>query len=99
MIHIARPGSRLAARSARSYAPPATPQPSSTARDELAIIPSHAEWLRPSCRHVAGLDCDILFENSEWAREALRRLDDTPLVQLCDRVACLAPQPIDGVAG
>jgi hypothetical protein len=55
--------------------------------------------LPPSCRHLAWLDCDILFENSEWARQALRRLDDTSLVHLYDRVAYLAAQPIDGVAG
>ena len=46
------------------------------------------------CRHVAWLDCDILFENSGWMSEAMRRLDDVKLVQLYDRVLYSAPPPV-----
>jgi len=47
--------------------------------------------LPAACRHVAWLDCDIVFEREGWSRRALARLDDTPLVQLFGRVAYLRP--------
>jgi hypothetical protein len=34
-----------------------------------------------ACRKVAWLDCDVLFENPEWAAQASRLLDDVPLIQ------------------
>ena len=54
--------------------------------------------LPPECRHVAWLDCDIVFERSDWVGEAARRLADAAMVQLFDRVAYLAPTPLEGNA-
>jgi hypothetical protein len=45
--------------------------------------------LPPACRKVAWLDCDVLFENPDWAVEASRLLDDHPVVQLYDRAVRL----------
>jgi hypothetical protein len=42
--------------------------------------------LPPDCAKVAWLDCDVLFENSEWAVQASRMLDTYPVVQLFDKV-------------
>ncbi|MBP5971450.1 hypothetical protein HW132_01545 [Brasilonema sp. CT11] len=38
--------------------------------------------LPTSCKKVAWIDCDILFNNSEWALEASKLLDVFPVVQL-----------------
>jgi hypothetical protein len=37
--------------------------------------------LPAACEKLAWLDCDVLFENPDWAAETSRRLDSTPLVQ------------------
>jgi len=42
--------------------------------------------LPPDCSKVAWLDCDVLFENPEWAVQASRLLDSYRVVQLFDRV-------------
>jgi hypothetical protein len=55
--------------------------------------------LPQSCRHVAWLDCDILFDGNAWVSEALLRLEEVPLVQLYDQVAYMARLPIDAIAG
>ena len=54
--------------------------------------------LPDSCRHVAWIDCDVVFDRNGWVSEVLRRLDESPLVQLFDRVAYLSPTPIDALA-
>lgn len=54
--------------------------------------------LPDTCRHVAWLDADVVFARDDWADEAVRRLAHVPVVQLYDRVHCLAPQPLDGFA-
>ncbi|QEL14404.1 hypothetical protein [Limnoglobus roseus] len=41
------------------------------------------------CRKVAWLDGDILFERPDWAAEAVRLLDEFPVVQLFDRAVRL----------
>src|SRR5215813_5757567 len=38
-------------------------------------------YLSPQVTKVAWLDCDILFEREDWAVQASRLLDDTPVVQ------------------
>ena len=40
--------------------------------------------LPASCTKVAWLDCDVLFENSAWAVETSRLLDEYPIVQPFD---------------
>ncbi len=42
--------------------------------------------LPDQCAKVALLDCDVLFENNEWAVLTARLLDDYPLVQPFERV-------------
>ncbi len=49
--------------------------------------------LPPSCRYVAWLDCDIVFERSDWQRHALHLLQDTPLIQLFTHAVHLRATP------
>ncbi len=53
------------------------------------------ERLPATCGKVAWVDCDIVFDRPDWAAEATRRLDDTPLVQLYDSAVYLARSPIE----
>jgi hypothetical protein len=39
------------------------------------LINIGAQYLPDSCRHVAWIDCDIIFENNDWARETCHLLD------------------------
>lgn len=52
------------------------------------------------CRKIAWLDCDIVFENDDWSKQAIRRLDEVKLVQLFSRCVRLAqhasPEHPDG---
>ena len=41
------------------------------------------------CQQVAWLDCDLLFENSDWPRAAGRLLENFALVQLFQQIAYL----------
>ncbi len=41
-----------------------------------------ASWLPPECKYVAWLDCDILFKNDLWAKEAADLLKQHAVVQL-----------------
>lgn len=46
-------------------------------------------WLPKSCKYVVWSDCDILFENKQWAVDTASLLDAVPLVQLfetCNRL-------------
>ncbi|MFZ6766519.1 hypothetical protein ACO0LM_05485 [Undibacterium sp. Di26W] len=52
-----------------------------------------ASWLPASCRYVAWLDCDILFDNKNWARELVAVLRQYPVAQVWE--TCLR-QPQDG---
>lgn len=56
------------------------------------------ERLPPECRHIAWLDCDIVFDRFDWVAEAVRRLADAAIVQLYDRVAYLARTPLERIA-
>ncbi len=37
--------------------------------------------LPPACRKVMWVDCDVIFEESDWASRASRKLDEVPLLQ------------------
>lgn len=39
------------------------------------------DQLPESCRYVAWLDCDVLFQDQDWHRSVARMLDQVPLVQ------------------
>lgn len=39
------------------------------------------EWLPPGCRYVAWLDCDVIFEDDDWAERTSRLLGDYAIVQ------------------
>lgn len=41
-----------------------------------------ASWLPPSCKHVAWLDCDILFDNPDWGRDLVSVLERFPVAQV-----------------
>lgn len=55
-----------------------------------------ASWLPASCRYVAWLDCDILFDNRNWARELVAVLQQYPVAQVWQ--SCLRLQK-DGREG
>ncbi|MDX1958236.1 MAG: hypothetical protein SFU98_06665 [Leptospiraceae bacterium] len=38
--------------------------------------------LPKDCTHFAWLDCDLFFENSNWASEAVKLLKEKPIIQL-----------------
>lgn len=42
--------------------------------------------LPEACQKVAWIDCDILFENPDWAVDAVNLLEDYPVVQLFEKV-------------
>ena len=52
-----------------------------------------------TCRHVAWLDCDIVFDADGWPAAAAALLETAALVQLYDRVRYLAPTPLEALAG
>lgn len=41
-----------------------------------------ASWLPRSCKYVAWLDCDILFENANWTRDLVQVLKKHKVAQL-----------------
>ena len=42
--------------------------------------------LPPDCRHVAWLDCDVIFERDDWPERAVAMLQSRPLVHLFRRI-------------
>jgi hypothetical protein len=41
--------------------------------------------LPASCRYIAWLDADVLFDDPRWTERAIRALEERPVVQLFDR--------------
>ncbi len=39
-------------------------------------------WLPKSCKYVAWLDCDLVFNNPNWVKDTVRLLDELPIVQV-----------------
>ena len=52
-----------------------------------------ASWLPDTCKYVAWVDCDVLFQNPQWAEDAVRVLQAYPVVQLFEKCHRL---PADG---
>lgn len=50
-----------------------------------------ARLLPPACRTVAWIDCDLIFERSDWAERADRLLDHFPMVQAFGEVFLMPP--------
>lgn len=53
------------------------------------ILDLTRSWLPRSCTGVAWIDCDLLFENGNWAVDLMKLLKQVPLVQLfesCNRL-------------
>lgn len=50
-----------------------------------------ASWLPPSCRYVAWLDCDILFDNPNWAGELIAVLKQKQVAQVFEICRRLGP--------
>ena len=55
--------------------------------------------LPPSCRHVAWVDCDIVFEAPHLERRMLSALGDHALVQPFESVLYLDPLPLERMLG
>lgn len=49
-----------------------------------------ASWLPQSCRYVAWLDCDIVFENEHWARDLVSVLERHKVAQVFESCLRLA---------
>lgn len=58
-----------------------------------------ASWLPPSCRFVAWLDCDILFDNPNWGRDLITVLKHKKVAQVFETCKRLGPDGIGGAAG
>lgn len=50
-----------------------------------------ASWLPPSCRYVAWLDCDILFDNRDWGRMLVDVLKKKQVAQVFETCRRLGP--------
>ncbi|ROZ77117.1 hypothetical protein [Ramlibacter sp. WS9] len=51
--------------------------------------------LPAECTKVAWLDCDVVFENTAWPKQALAQLENARLVQLFEHVVHIMPTPIE----
>ncbi len=56
-----------------------------------------ASWLPKSCRYVAWLDCDIVFENKNWGRDLVQVLKQVPVAQVFEVCNRLGPDGRPGV--
>jgi len=56
-----------------------------------------ASWLPTSCKYVAWLDCDILFENKQWGRDLVSVLKQVPVAQVFERCRRLGPDGLSDV--
>jgi hypothetical protein len=54
--------------------------------------------LPQSCDAVAWLDCDVLFERTDWPIRTLEALDNTPLIQLFRQVHYLGQEWLPGTS-
>ena len=57
------------------------------------------DLLPPSCRHVAWVDCDVVFEAADLERRVLSALGDHALVQAYESVLHLDPVPLARLHG
>ncbi|MDU8350996.1 hypothetical protein RYA05_03695 [Pseudomonas syringae pv. actinidiae] len=55
-----------------------------------------ASWLPKSCKYVAWLDCDILFENRNWAKDVVRVLETHKVAQLFESCIRLEKGNVEG---
>lgn len=51
-----------------------------------------ASWLPSSCRYVAWLDCDILFNNPNWGRDLIAVLKQKRVAQVFETCRRLGPE-------
>lgn len=54
-----------------------------------------ASWLPSNCKYVAWIDCDITFDNQNWANELQRTLKKYPVAQLFE--SCIRLEEDGGV--
>jgi hypothetical protein len=52
--------------------------------------------LPPSCAKVAWLDCDVVFEDDDWAARATEQLEEFPLVQPFSHVHLMSREWLPG---
>ncbi|MDW5418138.1 hypothetical protein R6242_16350 [Iodobacter sp. CM08] len=60
-----------------------------------------ASWLPQSCRYVAWLDCDILFDNASWAHDLVKVLKKKKVAQVFETCQKLGPNEeieVDGLS-
>lgn len=50
-----------------------------------------SSWLPPSCRYVAWLDCDILFDNPDWGHDLVAVLKQKQVAQVFETCRRLGP--------
>ncbi|MBC7604624.1 MAG: hypothetical protein H7255_18445 [Ramlibacter sp.] len=56
------------------------------------------ERLPSQCKHVAWVDCDLVFEREGLCQAILNALEAVPIVQLYDRAAYVDRTPIEALA-
>lgn len=56
-------------------------------------------WLPSNCRYVAWLDCDLLFQNFNWARDIVDLLGQAPLVQVFETCNRLSAENLGAIHG
>jgi len=50
-----------------------------------------ASWLPPTCKYVAWIDCDVLFQNTNWARDLVAVMRKKKVAQLFETCRRLGP--------
>lgn len=53
-----------------------------------------ASWLPPTCKYVAWLDCDILFDNPRWDRDLIAVLKRAKVAQVWETCIRMGPNQI-----
>ena len=56
-------------------------------------------WLPKSCVAVAWIDCDLLFENENWAVDTVRLLQEVQLVQMFETCTRLPEENLENKKG
>lgn len=54
-----------------------------------------ASWLPATCKYVAWLDCDILFDNPHWGRDLVAVLQQKKVAQVFETCRRLGPNETD----
>lgn len=57
-----------------------------------------ASWLPPTCKYVAWLDCDILFDNPRWTEDLVAVLKHSKVAQVWETCVRMGPNQVGEAA-